>query len=107
MQRDWKKRVRAGIVLASLALSIGEGASAIGTASGTSVDNRATVQYAVGASTQPVIESSPGGNTTPGAGNGQDTSFLVDNRVDLTVAELGGNPLFKCGFCIILIFAVG
>ena len=90
MHRDWKKRVRAGIVLASLALSAAENASAIGTLSGVSVDNRATVEYAVGATTQPVIESSPAGNTTTGAGNGLDTSFLVDNRVDLTVAELSG-----------------
>ena len=90
MHRDWKKRVRAGIVLASLALSAAENASAIGTLSGVSVDNRATVEYAVGATTQPVIESSPAGNTTTGAGNGLDTSFLVDNRVDLTVAEFSG-----------------
>ena len=90
MQRDWKKRARAGIVLASLALSIGESASAIGTASGVQVNNRATVEYAVGTTTQPVIESSPGGNTATGAGNGEDTIFLVDNRVDLTVAELSG-----------------
>ena len=90
MHRDWKKRVRAGIVLASLALSAAENASAIGTLSGISVDNRATVEYAVGATTQPVIESSPAGNTTTGAGNGLDTSFLVDNRVDLTVAEFSG-----------------
>lgn len=91
MQRDWKKSVRAGIVLASLALSASENASAIGTLSGVSVDNRATVQYAVGATTQPVIESAPAGNSTTGVGNGLDTSFLVDNRVDLTVAELSGS----------------
>ncbi len=91
MQRDWKKSVRAGIVLASLALSVGENASAIGTASGTQVNNRATVEYAVGATTQPVIESSPTGNSVPGATFGTDTSFLVDNRIDLTVAELSGS----------------
>lgn len=90
MQRDWKRRARAGIALASLALSVSEGAWAVGTLSGTSVDNRATVAYAVGSTPQPVIESSPAGNSTSGVGNGSDTSFLVDNRVDLTVTELGG-----------------
>ena len=108
MHRDWKKRVRAGIVLASLALSIGESASAIGTASGTSVDNRATVEYAVGTTTQPVIESSPAGNSTAGAGNGLDTSFLVDNRIDLTVAELSGSytAVASGGLSEVLVYTV-
>jgi uncharacterized repeat protein (TIGR01451 family) len=88
MQRDWKRSVRAGMFLASFALLAAQSAQAVGTASGTSVDNRATVAYAVGSTSQPVIESSPTGNTTPGATNGTDTSFLVDNMVDLTVSEL-------------------
>ncbi len=91
MQRDWKRSVRAGVVLASFAIAAAQGAQAAGTASGTSVDNRATVSYAVGATAQPVIESSPTGNSTSGAGNGTDTSFVVDNRIDLTVAELSGS----------------
>jgi uncharacterized repeat protein (TIGR01451 family) len=90
MQRDWKRSVRAGTFLAALALTTAQGAQAVGTASGTSVDNRATVQYSVGSTAQPVIESSPTGNTTSGAGNGLDTSFVVDNMVDLTVAETSG-----------------
>jgi uncharacterized repeat protein (TIGR01451 family) len=90
MQRDWKGSVRAGIVSASLALFAAQGAQAVGTNSGTSVDNRATVSYAVGSTTQPVVESSPTGNTTSGAGNGADTSFVVDTRIDLTLAELSG-----------------
>ncbi len=60
------------------------------TPAGTSIDNRATVNYSVGGQPQTLIESSPGGNTTPGALAGEDTSFLVDNRVDLTVAEVSG-----------------
>jgi len=88
MQRDWKRSVRAGMFLASFALLAAQSAQAVGTASGTSVDNRATVAYSVGSTGQPVIESSPTGNTVTGAGNGADTSFLVDNMVDLTVAEL-------------------
>jgi uncharacterized repeat protein (TIGR01451 family) len=90
MQRDWRRSVRAGTFLAALALTTAQGAQAVGTASGVSIDNRATVQYSVGATTQPVIESSPLGNTTSGAGNGADTSFVVDNMVDLTVDETSG-----------------
>jgi uncharacterized repeat protein (TIGR01451 family) len=60
------------------------------TPAGTSISNRATVSYSVGGAPQTDIESSPTGNTTPGAA-GTDTTFLVDNRVDLTVSELGGN----------------
>jgi hypothetical protein len=58
MQRDWKRSVRAGMFLASFALLAAQGAQAVGTASGTSVDNRATVAYSVGSTSQPVIESS-------------------------------------------------
>jgi hypothetical protein len=60
------------------------------TPAGTSIANRATVNYTVGGTPQTLIESSPTGNTTPGAGAGTSTSFLVDNRVDLTVAEVSG-----------------
>jgi uncharacterized repeat protein (TIGR01451 family) len=66
-------------------------ALAVGTASGTDIVNRATVNYEVGAVPQALIESAPGaGNSTPGATNGTDTVFEVDNLVDLTVAEVGG-----------------
>lgn len=65
-------------------------ALAVGTPSGTSVDNRAQIDYEVGGLGQVPIESSPAGNSTPGLTNGADTSFLVDNFVDLTVAEVGG-----------------
>lgn len=60
------------------------------TPAGTSINNRATVNYSVGGQAQTLIESSPGGNTTPGANAGTDTTFVVDNRVDLTVAEVSG-----------------
>jgi len=61
------------------------------TPAGTSIQNRATVNYSVGGQPQTLIESSPTGNATPGLAAGANTTFLVDNRVDLTVAELGGN----------------
>ena len=69
-----------------------QNAHAGGTPSGTSVGNLATVDYDVGSVAQLPIESAPtpAGNSTPGVGNGTATTFVVDNKVDLTVAELGG-----------------
>jgi uncharacterized repeat protein (TIGR01451 family) len=61
------------------------------TPAGTSIQGRATVNYSVGGQTQTVIESSPTGNTTPGVGAGASTTFVVDNRVDLTVAEVSSS----------------
>ena len=58
------------------------------TPAGTSITNRATVNYSVGGQAKRSIESSPTGNTTPGVNAGASTTFVVDNRVDLTVAEL-------------------
>lgn len=61
-------------------------AYAAGTDAGVSVSNRATVTYSVGSVAQPPIESSPDGNSTPGAGAGADTTFLVDRRIFVNVA---------------------
>ena len=81
----------AGFVLALwLAMTAGS-AWAAGTLSNTQINNRASVNYDVLGVAQTVIESSPSGNTTAGAGSGTDTQFLVDNRVDLTVAELSSS----------------
>lgn len=74
----------AGAALASTS------AFAAGTVAGTSISNIATVDYEVGGIAQTGIESSPTGNSTPGAGNGTSTAFVVDNRVDLTLVEQGG-----------------
>src|SRR5512138_2080179 len=63
--------VTAGVLLAAVQ------AGATGTASGTSVNNQATVDYTVGTVNQPDVNS----NTT---------TFVVDRRVLLTVAEVGG-----------------
>ena len=79
---------QAALMLA--AVSAAPQALALGTASGTSVENLATVDYQVGGVDQLPIESSPGGNSTPDVGNGAPTSFVVDNLVDLTVQEVGG-----------------
>jgi uncharacterized repeat protein (TIGR01451 family) len=78
-------------LIAAAGLSWWTSASAQLTPAGTSIQSRATVNYSVGGQPQTLIESSPSGNTSPGAGAGANTSFLVDNRIDLTVAELSGN----------------
>jgi len=63
---------------------------AVGTTAGTDVDNLATVAYDVGAVAQQVVESAPGaGNSTPGVGNGVITTFVVDNRVDFSLVQVG------------------
>lgn len=82
--------LRAALV-AVAALGWWTGANAQNTTAGTPINNRAQVNYSVAGLPQAVIESSPTGNTTPGAGAGTDTAFLVDNKVDLSVTELSGN----------------
>jgi len=77
------------LVMASLmVLGINSTTLAAGTSSGTNISNTATISYDVGTVPQTAIESSPAGNSTPGAGSGTPTTFLVDNRVDLTVSEV-------------------
>src|SRR6185503_17097668 len=78
-------------VVAVAALGSWMGANAQNTLAGTTIANRASVNYSVGGLAQAPIESSPTGNVTPGAGAGTDTSFLVDNRVNLSVTELSTN----------------
>jgi uncharacterized repeat protein (TIGR01451 family) len=87
MDTKLKRATLAALTLA--AMSAAHSVRAAGTASGTSVSNLATIDYAVGGVAQLPVESSPAGNSTPGAGNGAPTIFVVDNRVDLTVAEAG------------------
>ena len=54
---------------------------------GTPVTNQAVVNYDVATVAQTPIESSPTGNSTPGAG--VDTQFFVDNIVIVTVTNTG------------------
>lgn len=67
-------------------------AGAVGTASSITIVNRASLTYSVSGVAQTLIESSPTGNSTPGAALGTDTSFVVDNKVDVLVTE--GNSTF-------------
>jgi hypothetical protein len=85
--------IRKSLFLALLLIGVAavlapQHALAVGTASGTSIANRSTVNYQVGTIAQTPIESKPGaGNSTPGVGNGADTTFLVDDKVIVTVAN--------------------
>jgi len=62
-------------------------AFAIGTSADTDIDNTATISYSVAGSTQTPIESSPTGNSVAGPGNGEATTFKVDNVIDFSVTE--------------------
>lgn len=83
------KRLLAMAALAGLGIWQ-QAALAAGTAASTPIANKATINYSVGGTAQTPIESSPGGNTTPGVGAGVNTTFVVDDKVDLTVTELSG-----------------
>ena len=77
------------IALAVAAALSGGAAHAAGTLSGVSISNLASLNYSVGGTPQTLIESTAAGNTTAGAGNGSATSFVVDNKVNLSVVESG------------------
>jgi len=66
------------------ALLLGQQALAAGTNAGVTVSNQALVAYDVAGEPQTAIDSDPVGNSVPGNGNA--TLFLVDRRVDWTMA---------------------
>lgn len=83
------KRASAACVALGSLLASGQ-ALAGGTIPGQSVDNVASVNYSVNGVAQTVIRSAPGlGNSTPNTA-GTNTSFLVDRKVDLFIAEVDG-----------------
>jgi uncharacterized repeat protein (TIGR01451 family) len=86
------KQVRTVLAAAVLVASLAgvQTAFAAGTDAGVTIGNRATVNYTVGTTAQAPIESSPAGNSNPGVGNGANTNFVVDRRIDFTVVETGG-----------------
>ncbi len=86
----WKGSFILKLGISTAALLLSQHALAVGTAAGTDVDNLATVTYEVGLVLQDVVESAPGlGNAVPGAGNGTITTFVVDNRVDFSLVQVG------------------
>ncbi len=83
-----------GFGITAVLLLLTQSAFAIGTDEDTNILNRASVNYAVGGVGQVVIESAPGGNSTPGATLGTDTDFEVDRKIDFTLVESGnGNTI--------------
>ena len=56
----------------------------------TPITNTASVNYSVSGVPQTVINSSPTGNSTPGAGSGAPTSFVVDKKIIFVAEETNG-----------------
>ncbi len=76
--------------VAAIVLSLSQFAFAVGTPSGNTISNLATVDYDVNGTAQTEIESAPGvGNSTPGFGVGTTTDFTVDTRVNFTLDQVG------------------
>lgn len=73
-----RKQITSYVLGVGLALAFVPAAFATGTDAGTSVSNTATVNYKIGAISQPPVS-----NLTP-------DTFVVDRRILLTVAESGG-----------------
>lgn len=86
MKTNSKSRFIAMLLIGALAVVAPQWAMATGTSSGTSIANKATVNYKVSTVSQTPIESSPTGNATPGVGSGTNTTFLVDDKVIFTIA---------------------
>lgn len=85
---DQKSLARSLVMMTAAALLgfVSQSALAVGTASGTLISNIATLNYSVGGVAQTSIGSSQLGNTS---GAGTATTFLVDNKVNLTVVGGG------------------
>jgi uncharacterized repeat protein (TIGR01451 family) len=101
--RRWSVPV---LVAGLLLWGLGTTAHAAGTLSDTQINNQATVSYDVLSVSQTPIESSRAGNDTPGSGSV--TYFRVDNKVDLSVAEvsLGYTAVAGGGTNQVLVFEV-
>lgn len=61
-----------------------------GTLAGTDINNTATISYKVGLVDQTPIESKDGGNSVPGVGEGEATTFKVDEKIDVLVTAGSG-----------------
>jgi uncharacterized repeat protein (TIGR01451 family) len=85
------RRVRLAVVALGL-IGVVPSAFAAGTDTNynTDINNTASVNYSVSGVPQTVINSSPTGNSVPGAGNGAVTTFKVDKRVMFIAEETNG-----------------
>jgi uncharacterized repeat protein (TIGR01451 family) len=93
MQSFNQQMRRAALAVVALTLvGVAPSAFAAGTDTNfnTSITNRASVNYSVSGVPQTVINSSPTGNSTPGAGGGANTAFVVDKRVMFIAEETNG-----------------
>lgn len=70
----------AALLVVALAALAPQAASALGTTSGTTINNAASVLYSVGSVTQPLV-------------TGPTTTFVVDTRVLFNVSKLDANPV--------------
>lgn len=77
----------------------GQAAYAGGTAAGTNVQNTFTLDYSVGGTPQPQIDTGPGGLDTP-------TEFTVDRLIDLTVVSNGDTTVAQGAQDEQLVFAL-
>lgn len=81
---------RGGLLLVLAAATGSGGALAAGTTAGTSITNKATLNYSVGGVVQPGIASSPTGSSN---GTGADTTFTVDNKISHTVVTTNASAV--------------
>jgi hypothetical protein len=86
-----KRRARLAVVALAM-IGVVPAAFAAGTDTNynTDITNTASVNYSVSGVPQTVINSSPTGNSTPGAGSGSATTFKVDKRVMFIAEETNG-----------------
>ena len=83
------RRARLAVVALGL-IGASPAAFAVGTDFGTDITNTASVNYSVSGVPQTVINSSPTGNSTPGAGAGAPTTFEVDKKIIFVAEETNG-----------------
>jgi hypothetical protein len=72
------------------ALLVAGNVHAAGTQAGTSIGNKASLTYSVGSVAQTAIASSPTGSTNA---TGNTTTFVVDNKVNVTVSTTDSSPV--------------
>lgn len=94
------------LLIGVMAVLAPQHALAAGTASGTIINNKATMNYQAGGIAQTLIESSPTGNTTPGAGNGANTWFYVANKVNVVVTNTGNATVIPGSTKQALVFTI-
>jgi uncharacterized repeat protein (TIGR01451 family) len=88
------RRVRLAVVALGVIGSSSVFAAGSDTNHGTDITNTASVNYSVSGVPQTVINSSPTGNSTPGASFGAATTFEVDKRIMFITEETNGEAAF-------------